>query len=328
MKTSTYRFTLLALCAITWSAVPAQAALLFYDGFEPNGVPTGPFNYQPGEPLAASPDPNSGNPNGQYNAASTFTDKYWRYIGSGTAGTTSAPKISSGSLTYPGWYPSTGNKVDFDMTQIASSRIEAAGAINSGTVYWSALFQVSAINASLNAVNGALMGGFNNTVGPGATANAVGAVLRIRKDPVDGTKYNIGTAMNSGTAAGNIQWSAAMTPSTDTILLVGAYEFVVGATNDKAYMWINPAPGTFGAASPPSPTLTSAPGGTVADSFPSISTFNLRNVNTVGTATGLFDELRVGTDWASVTVPEPDGLLLLGLIGAFLRSRRSGKRMD
>ena len=68
----------------------------------------------------------------------------------------------------------------------------------------------------------------------------MGAVLRIRKDPTDGTKYGIGTAMNSGTAAGNIQWSAGFTPSTDTIFLVGAYEFVSGANNDIAYMWINP----------------------------------------------------------------------------------------
>jgi hypothetical protein len=327
MKASTCRFALLALCAITCCALPAQAALLFYDGFEPNAVPTGPFNYQPGEPLAASPDPNGTQENGQYNAASSFTDKYWRYIGSGAANQ-SAPKLASGSLSYPGWFPSTGNMVAYDMTQIASSRIQVASAINSGTVYWSGLFQVSAIDASLNAVNGALMGGFNNTPGPGTTANSVGAVLRIRKDPTDGTKYNIGTAMNSGTAAGNIQWSAAMTPSTDTILLVGAYEFVAGATNDKAYMWINPPTSSFGALLPPSPTLTSAPGGSVADSFASISTFNVRNVNTVGTATASFDELRVGTDWASVTVPEPNGLLLLGLIGVFLRRRRGATRMD
>jgi hypothetical protein len=327
MKTSTYRFTLLALCAFTCCALPANAALLFYDGFEPNAVPTGPFNYQSGEPLAASPDPNGTQENGQYNAASAFTDKYWRYIGSGAANT-SAPKISSGSLSYPGWFNSTGNKVDFDMTQIASSRVQVASAINSGTVYWSGLFQVSAIGATLNSVNGALLGGFNNTVGPGATANSVGAVLRIRKDPTDGTKYSIGTAMNSGTAAGNIQWSSPITPSGDTILLVGAYEFVAGANNDIAYMWINPAPGTWGAALPPSATLTSAPGGSVADSFASISTYNIRNVNTVGTATGSFDELRVGTDWASVTVPEPDGLLMLALIGVLLRRRRAGTPME
>ena len=292
-------------------------------------MPTGPYDYQPGEPLAASPDPNGTQENGQYNEDSPHASKYWRYIGSGAANT-AAPKIdsTSGSLSYPGLLPSTGNKLAFDMTQIASSRIQVANAISSDTVYWSGLFQVSAIGATLNMVNGALLGGFNNTVGPGATANAVGAVLRIRKDPTDGTKYNIGTAMNSGTAAGNIQWSAGFTPSTDTIFLVGAYEFVSGATNDIAYMWINPSISTFGAGTAPSPTLTSTPGAGVADSFPSISTFNLRNVNTVGTASALFDELRVGTDWASVTVPEPGAFVLLGLAGVFAIARRPDRQAN
>ena len=74
------------------------------------------------------------------------------------------------------------------------------------------------------------MGGFNNTVGPGTSLSSVGAVLRIRKDPTDGNKYDIGTAMNSGTGAGNIQWSGDVSPSSsDTIFLVGAYEFVSGS---------------------------------------------------------------------------------------------------
>lgn len=309
--------------------MPARAGLLFYDGFAPNSVPTGPFNYQPGEPLAASPDPSGVQENGQYNENSQHASKYWRYIGSGAANT-AAPKIdsTSGSLSYPGLTTSTGNKLAFDMSQIASSRTQVANAISSDTVYWSGLFQVSALGATLNTVNGALLGGFNNTVGPGATANAVGAVLRIRKDPTDGTKYNIGTGMNSGTAAGNIQWSSAFTPSaTDTIFLVGAYEFVSGTNNDIAYMWINPSVSTFGAGTAPSPTLTSAPAG-VADSFASISTFNLRNVNTVGTATALFDELRVGTDWASVTTPEPGAYVMMSLAGLFAFARRPERQAN
>src|SRR5215204_5078979 len=94
-------FVLVCCCA-----TPAHAALLLYEGFAPNGVQTGPYNYQPGQPLAASPDPNAGNPNGQYNASSTFGDKYWRYAGSGGA-TNQAPKIdsTSGSLSYPGLAP-------------------------------------------------------------------------------------------------------------------------------------------------------------------------------------------------------------------------------
>jgi hypothetical protein len=325
MKNTSHQFTLAAAFVVCASTIPAQAALLFYDGFAPNTVPTGPYDYQPGEPLAASPDPNGAQENGQYNENSTQASKYWRYIGSGAANQV-APKIASWSLSYPGLPASTGNKLAFDMTQIASARIQVANAISSDTVYWSGLFQVSAIDSTLNSVNGAMLGGFNNTVGPGASANAVGAVLRIRKDPTDGTKYDIGTAMQSGTGAGNIQWSSAFTPSTDTIFLVGAYEFVAGTNNDKAYMWINPSVSDFGALTPPAPTLTSAPGGSIADSFPSISTFNLRNVNTVGSATAVFDELRVGTDWASVTTPEPSAFVMMGLAGLFAFARRPDRQ--
>src|SRR5262245_43546152 len=121
----------LALLFVCCCATPTQAALLLYDGFAPNAVPTGPYNYQPNEPLAASPDPNGVQSNGQYNSSSTFTDKYWRYAGGGGA-SNNTPKIASGSLTYPGLMPSTGNKVSFDQTQIAFSRIQVANAISSG----------------------------------------------------------------------------------------------------------------------------------------------------------------------------------------------------
>jgi hypothetical protein len=325
MKNTSYRLTFSAVVVVCSSAMPARAGLLFYEGFAPNAVQTGPYNYQPGEPLAAFPDPIVVQENGQYNENSQHAAKYWRYIGSG-ATNQAAPKIDSGSLTYPGLTPSTGNKLVFDMTQIASARIQVANAVSTDTVYWSGLFQVSALGPTLNTVNGALMGGFNNTVGTGTSANAVGAVLRIRKDPVDGTKYDIGTAMNSGTAVGNIQWSSGFTPSADPIFIVGAYEFVSGANNDKAYMWINPSISTFGAGTAPSPTLTSNP--LVADSFASISTFNLRNVNTVGTAAAQFDELRVGTDWASVTTPEPGAFVLMGLAALLAFARRPDRQAN
>jgi hypothetical protein len=311
---------LLAVCG----ASSAEAALLHYDGFEPvSPDPATEFNYRPGEPLAPRDD-TTGTPHpGQLVPAPYNVN--WRYVGGGAAATNNAPTIASGSLSYSGLYPSTGNKVAFDMTQIASSRVQVASAINSGTVYWSGIIQVSALGATMNTVNGLLLGGFNNTPGPGTTANAVGAVLRLRKDPTDNSMYNIGTAMNSGTGAGNIQWSGPFAPSsTDTIFLVGAYEFVAGSNNDIARMWINPSVSTFGAGTAPAATLTSAPGGSIADSFASISTFNLRNVNTVGTVDALFDELRVGDDWASVTVPEPSLFWTLALLGALRpgRSRR------
>jgi hypothetical protein len=297
--------TCLLTALITLTVASASADLLFYDGFE----------YTAGELLAPSND-TTGSPNpGQHNVA---YNEDWRYAGGGLANQ-NAPGIASVGLTAPGTLPAVGNSVLFDTTQLGSARIRVSPtSINSGTVYWSGLLQVSSIGTLTTGVNGMMLGGFNNSVGPGTLPTAVGAVLRIRQDSSDSTVYHIGTGMNSGTATGtspNVQFDNT-TPYhvNDTVFVVASYEFVSGTQNDIARMWINPDVSTFGNASPPSPGLTSAPGAGVNDSFTSLVSFNLRDVNTVGAPTVLFDELRVGNTWADVTtVPEPTAAGLVGL---------------
>ncbi len=311
---------LLSMALITLIAASAGADLLFYDGFD----------YTSGERLAPLNDTTATPNPGQYNVA---YNENWRYAGAGGA-PNNAPGIASTGLTSPdsSLLPAVGNSVLFDPTQLGSARIRISPtALNSGTVYWSGLLQLTSIGTLTTGVNGMLLGGFNNSVGPGTLPTTVGAVLRIRQDSTDPTAYHIGTGMNSGTATGtspNVQFDNA-TPYhvNDTVFVVAAYEFVAGANNDVARMWINPNVSTFGDALPPSATLTSSPGGTVADSFASLVSFNLRNVNTVGAPTVQFDELRVGTTWADVTmVPEPTAAVLLGfgmlLIAGWRRSRR------
>jgi hypothetical protein len=178
-----------------------------------------------------------------------------------------------------------------------------------------------------------LLGGFNNSVGPGGLPTSVGAVLRIRQDSTDSSVYHIGTGLNSGTGTGtspNVQFDNT-TPLTagTTVFVVASYTFVAGANNDEARMWINPNVNTFGDALPPTETLFSAPGVGIADTFVSLVSFNLRNVNTVGAPTLQFDELRVGTTWADVTtvpIPEPAATALVGfgllMAVGWQRSRR------
>jgi hypothetical protein len=254
----------------------------------------------------------------------------WYYAGTGAANT-APPGIAAGSLSYGNLPASAGNSVAFDTTQLGTARVQVTpAAISTGTVYWSGLLRVNSISTLTTGANGMLLGGFNNTAGYQATTpTAVGAVLRIRQDSVDPNVYRIGTGMNAGTGTGNspnVQFDNA-TPHTagETVFIVGSYEFVSGANNDIARMWINPDAGTFGAPSEPAATLTSAPGGGIADAFASLLTFNLRDVNTVGNPTLQLDEFRVGTAWADVTpVPEPStaALIALGVIGLCAVSRR------
>lgn len=301
------KFVLMAVIGLL--AAPAWASLIFYDGFDytAGNAAGGPYL---APKLSSSP--------GQHNVAYNVD---WYYAGAATSGNpNNSPFINSGNLSVAGMPASTGNSVGFDTSQIGTARVQISpAALNSGTIYWSGYLKVDAVN-SLTFVNGQLLGGFNNVPGYQNTSpGAVGACLRIKTDPGDSAKFLIGTAMNSGTGAGNIQFEASGSGHGmgDTVFVVAAYTFVAGSNNDVAQMWINPTPG----GAQPAATLTSAPGGSVADSFASLSTFNLRNVNTVGTATAYFDELRVGDDWASVT-PEPTSLTLLAGASLLISSRR------
>ena len=321
MRKSIAVYVSMALIALT--GANAGASLLFYDGFDytPPGTLLAPLNDTP-----TTPNP------GLLNVAYGWN---WRYAGAGGAAN-QAPGIASGGLNYTdvgaagysGLQSTIGNSVLFDMTQLGSARVQVTpAAISSGTVYYSGLLQVNSIGTLTAAGAGILLGGFTTATGPGtAPPGTVGGVLRIRTDASDPAVYHIGVGMNSGNATGaggpNVQFDTAPHTAGQTVFVVASYEFVAGANNDIARMWINPDPADFALASPPSATLTAAPGVAVADSSANLISFNLRNVNTVGLPTGvLFDELRVGTSWADVmpaAIPEPAaaGLIGLGLLVA------------
>jgi hypothetical protein len=92
----------------------------------------------------------------------------------------------------------------------------------------------------------------------------------------------------------------------DTVFVVASYEIVAGSSNDVAKMWINPSASTFGAdeSSLPAPTLTGPALVTGNEALQpvqgGISAFFLRNISAAPTGL-LFDELRIGRTWASVT---------------------------
>lgn len=291
-------------------ATNLQGTLLLYDAFDyPAGQLLAPTNVSAG----------------QYNAA---FDVNWYYAGAATANT-EPPGIGSGSLSYadvnaPGYgglNPPAGNSVLFNTTQLGAARIQVVpSTASSGTYYYSGLLKVTALGG-LNNVNGLFFASFNSSSGSGGLPTTGSAVMRLRTDPNDASKFNVGIAKTTATSAGVVQFSSTGYALGTTLFVVAAYEFVTGSQNDVAYMWINPDVSTFGSSTPPPADLTSAPSG-IADL--NLLSFAFRNVNSVGNPTFMFDELRVGTSWADVTpIPEPAAaVLLLWSSGLALALRR------
>jgi hypothetical protein len=305
---------LLVLLNSTFILVNAGAQLLFQDQ----------FSYTSGQLLAPVGTPGVG----QLNVAYGYN---WYDAGLTSPTANQPPGIASGGLDYnnvPGYsglQAAAGNSVSFNSTQIGTARIQVtATPITSGSLFYSGLLQVNSVS-SLNSVNGALLGGFNNTIGYSATApTAIGADLRIRMDPGNNALFDIGICVSTATTA--VSWSSGLTVGTP-VFVAASYQFV-GTAQDVASLWVNPSQSTFGDITAPTTTLTSSG---IANPLTSISTLDLRNVNTVGTTwTAQFDELKVGGTWPDVmptNVPEPSIAVLSGLgLLALLGRSRFGRR--
>jgi hypothetical protein len=224
---------------------------------------------------------------------------------------------TEGTLSATGLPPSVGNSALFDHSQLGFTRIEIPNAAASGTrFYWSGLFRVNTLGNLRSTVmlpgatNGVFLAGFNNVVGPGTTINSGGAILIVRPDfetsPLEPKpdSYQIGTGV---TTNNNDKVFAASAPQAvgSTVFLVASYELVPGTENDIVKMWINPASSTYGSAEDmlPVETLLSTNTPDIASNdLPSVLSFQLRNNNAIYENTNWqFDELRIGTTWASVT---------------------------
>jgi hypothetical protein len=233
--------------------------------------------------------------------------------------------VGSGSLTAPtGLPPATGNSATITGNGNSSGAANRLAFNNAGTgfevdsgstVYYSLLLRVDNVSNSNTGVGGFFLG-FNNTGNLASTSgpSAVAARLQMRQDPSNTSMYNLGIVRNRAptvdSGASPVNWTGPMIPG-ETLFLVGSIELVPGAQNDVARLWINPIASTFGAAMAPGATLTDATTGSGTDI--GIASIILRQSPAPFLT---LDELRVGTDWASVTavaaVPEASSFLLVG----------------
>jgi hypothetical protein len=200
-------------------------------------------------------------------------------------------------------------------------RINLGATLSSGSVYWSAMIQLQTVGTAANNTIAAL----NNATGPsGAAVSQLLAQLVAKNGSVVGSTYKLGIGKNANTATVVYDESQEFALNGTPVFVVLSYDFqAAGGTDAIAKLWINPAPGTFGAGAEPAPTVTSAPLA-IAD-ISSIQSFVAYQYGGASPNSGnvRIDEIRVDTTWAGAVVPEPASLSLLGLSSViFLAHRR------
>jgi hypothetical protein len=332
------RAAALAVVCLGGVAASANAASLLYE----------PFNYidanDPGLPNGSADLPNGPPPNAQNvepDHTNFFTisntnvpsrpgrspdaDGVRKWAAMGTSITGATQRHDQGSLnatslpTPTGLSPAIGKSYVFgssgEQSRIA---INQNGNLTTGSVYYSMMVQVQTFGAA--AVN--TITAFNSATGTGsALVTQALAPLTAKPGDTAGT-YKLGVGKNvSQTIAYDENQN--FTLNGDPVFVVLSYDFATSATTDAfAKIWINPDPSTFGAgAEPAAPNATT--GVTGAD-ISSIQSFVLYQYGAASPSGGnsRVDEIRVGTTWADVTVPEPASASLVAVATIGLLSRR------
>ena len=288
---------LLVNCAaiVALLASTASAALVLYE----------PFDYTSGQRVL-----------GQSNSS---TGTSWLLAAASGTTDTTAINVASNSLTVPApLQPTDGNSATINgigNLSGAANRLAfnpAGTQITSGAVYYSLALRVDSLSGSNN-LNGGFFIGLNNTGNSATTQNpgAVAARLQARIDPTDATKYNLGIFNNRSAPAASASWSTMPLNVGDTLFVVASYEINAGASNDVSRLWINP--GSLGAAVAPPPSAVDL---TFAATDINIASLLLRQSPAPFLT---LDEIRVGTDWGSVTaIPEPSQFLALLFVSVLI----------
>jgi hypothetical protein len=207
--------------------------------------------------------------------------------------------IAAGNLTVPGLAASTGNSISFGVSTGPCDRFNLPNSITVGPIYYSFAFRVDNLG-SLN-TSGGFFAAFNNSTGTQTDApTAVAACVQTR---LSGSGFNVGL---KGAAGGSV-FDTNVYSVGQTVFVVGNYTINTASSNDDtATLWINPAPATFGSPNSPTSTLTTVSGGDISGEDIASFVFFRRGSGdaTLEPAALTADELRIGTNWASVTPPQ------------------------
>jgi hypothetical protein len=261
------------------------------------------------------------------------------------AGTATAPvhQVASPGLAAPsGFKPAIGNSANLeqsDNTEYNRINLDQSYGPNS-TLYYSVLINVpslaglTTLNTNTAANNGVFIG-FNNGMGTQSGRPSVWTgALTIRlntsdnvNNPATGYELGLRSSAHSGGQSNNSFWSQDLTPGQTHLVVVRYTSGAAAFTGGESDIWIDPLSSTYGAAVAPPPDGSHA-GHAVNSGNDTVQSLLIG----AGIGTGFdpnvinIDEIRVGTTWASVAVPEPATIGLCGIaaaVGLVARRRRT-----
>jgi arylsulfatase A-like enzyme len=269
-----FQFGLAVLFLMSVAVCRVSATLPYFDPFATQDE-NGGTSYAIGSALA-----------GQTNAGN-----FWVSIGSANA-TTVEPLISEGNLSYSNLPTPTGNSISFFSSAGKSARLNLNALVNSGRIYYSFVLKITDISSvSANATDN-YISCFSDDPNPQANLLARAGARLVSKKVGAGYVFGIGKS----SAPADYAYDTTVHNANETVFIVASYERVGSST--IANLWINPS--DFGSATAPAPTITCTSGTTGDLSALGVRAFVIA-CQSASAPAGILDELRIGTDWPSVT---------------------------
>jgi len=253
-----------------------------------------PFNYPAGANLGGQTSPNY---------------LVWSDVGTSTTGP--YVTIQSNNLAVAGLMAPSGKSIRFGGLGRSSRLSFPAGApFTTGTLYYSFALQVLDITGLSS--SGVFIAGFNNSIGTQTNQpTVVGTRLYVRST---NGGFNLAVAKNSSTTTDWV-WDPRTFTTNQILFIIGSYTFNnTNSSDDVSMMWINPDSSTFGATNAPTNALLATNGSDITAN--QIASFVFLQRATNEPPAMIADELRIGTNWASVT---PVTLPSITRLGNFAR---------